>query len=291
MANTQFNLEELFTIAMALLLNLLIIFFSDIGHAQAIFLLNAGIIILIGAAVYLSRFYVSGKLSALRNWYVIILMLIIYLEHKQLIPLINSHDVDEFLIRIDRLIFFGNDPGVMMEKLLFPALTEFMQIVYSSFYFLPFVLCVLLYKKEHKAEFHYAASIVMLGFYVSFAVYYITPAIGPRFTLEHLYIVPLKGILIFDLLRNTLGTIEGITRDCCPSGHTLISLLTVILARRFCKPFFPAAFVWAVLQIISTVYLRYHYVTDIIVSIILAVPVYLAGTRLSAYFYIAEDKK
>jgi membrane-associated phospholipid phosphatase len=288
--NKQFRLEEILTVVMLLFLNLLIIIFSDIAKAQTIFILNAGIIVIIGAVAYLNRFYFSGKFTAVRDWYAILLMLMIYLEHQHLIPLINPHDIDEALIKIDRFIFFGNNPTVLLEKFLIPAVTEILQIVYASFYFLPFVLCVLLYKKN-KPDFHIAASVIMLGFYVSFAGYYITPAIGPRFTLEHVQTLPLEGILTLDFLRHTLGSIEGITRDCCPSGHTLVSLLTLLLARRFYRPYIPAALIWSILQIISTVYLRYHYVTDLIVSAIILFPVYATGLKLAGYYYGSLKKQ
>ncbi len=219
-----------------------------------------------------------------------LLLFVIYMEHKHLIPLINPHDVDDFLIRIDRFIFLGNDPTVLFERFIFPALTELMQIVYTSFYFLPFTLCILLYRKENKIYFHTAASIIMFEFYLSFAGYYITPAIGPRYTLECLHSSPLKGILLFDFFRSTLTWLEGITRDCCPSGHTLISLVTLLLAHRFYKSFFPAALIWSVLQIISTVYLRYHYVTDIIAAIILVLPVYVFGLKLARYYFAQTEK-
>lgn len=276
--------EEVLTCIMAMVINLLIILFSEITKAPVIFSINTGIILLIIIIIYLHRILPSAAFSVFRDWYIIIPAVIIYTEHQHLIPLVNSHDIDTILIQIDRFIFCGNDPTVLFEKLTFPPVTEFMQIVYTSFYFLPFTLCVLLYKKSSKPVFHTVAASIILGFYVSFLGYYLTPAIGPRFTLEHLQTFPLKGVLVFDFLRDTLARIEGVTRDCCPSGHAHISLLTLLLARRYYKPFFPAALVWSVLQVISTVYLRYHYVTDLIAGFILVLPVYLSGLYFYRYY-------
>ena len=44
-----------------------------------------------------------------------------------------------------------------------------------------------------------------------------------------------------------------------------ISLLTVLLARRYTRGFFSAACIWATRIIFSSVYLGYHYVFDLII--------------------------
>jgi membrane-associated phospholipid phosphatase len=119
-----------------------------------------------------------------------------------------------------------------------------------------------------------------MGFYLSYIGYYITPVIGPRFTLNHLQSLPLTGIFSFDFIRNMIAQAEGIMRDCCPSGHAMISLLTVLLAWRYTRAFFPIAVIWAFLIIFSTVYLRYHYVTDLIVGMTLGFVVYWRGLKI-----------
>lgn len=129
-----------------------------------------------------------------------------------------------------------------------------------------------------------------MGFYLSYIGYYLLPAIGPRFTLNHLQSFPLTGVLIFNFLRNSLNIAEGIMRDCCPSGHALVSLLAILLARRYLRAFFPAATLWGALIIFSTVYLRYHYVTDIIAGIILGLVVYAYGPGLSMSFICGRDR-
>jgi membrane-associated phospholipid phosphatase len=53
-----------------------------------------------------------------------------------------------------------------------------------------------------------------------------------------------------------------------------VSVLTASLAYRYYRPFFRIASVWAVLIVVSTVYLRYHYVVDLIAALIILLPVY-----------------
>jgi membrane-associated phospholipid phosphatase len=272
--NSGLSLEEHLTIGMAVLLDLLILIFMKLGQAGDIFALNVLIIASILIISLAHRRFPNEGLQFIRDWYVPALLIVIYLENRRLIPLINPHDMDEFIISIDRFLFMGHDPTILLEKLTHPLLSEILQIAYASFYFLPFTLCLILYLKRSKLEFHINASTILLGFYLSYIGYYFTPVIGPRFTLEHLQNFPLAGVLFFDFVRTMIVQAEGMMRDCCPSGHAMISLLTVLLAWRYARSFFPVACIWAFLITFSTVYLRYHYVTDLIVGMVLGLAVY-----------------
>jgi membrane-associated phospholipid phosphatase len=262
---------------MAALLDLFILLFMKMDKAGDIFILNVLIIACILFLKLLHRRFSNGWLQFFRDWYVLPLLIIIYLENRRLIPLINPHDMDDVIIAIDRFIFMGNDPTVLLERFTFPPISEILQMAYASFYFLPLTLCVILYRRKPRLEFHIIASTILIGFYLSYIGYYFTPVIGPRFTLEHLQGVPLSGILLFDFIRNMIFQAEGVMRDCCPSGHALISLLTVLLAWRYARGFFPVACIWAFLITFSTVYLRYHYVTDLIIGMALGLAVYRWG--------------
>jgi len=284
----RFYLEEILSLGIASLYNVMILVYADFPRGADIFVYNTIIIILIIAMRYIHHFTMRSWLTFIRDWYNMLFILVIYLESNKLVPLINPNDVDSIIIQIDRFLFLGNNPTVLLEALHFPLLTEILQIVYASFYFLPFVLCVLLYFKGEKLEFHVTASTLMMGFYLSFVGYYLSPAIGPRFTLDHLQNIPLTGVFLFEYTRSVLDTLEGFTRDCCPSGHTLVAVLTTLLAYRYYRPFRFIAMTWTILLIISTVYLRYHYVFDLIAGFILALIVYRYGPALSMRYLFGK---
>jgi membrane-associated phospholipid phosphatase len=275
------NLEEQLAMGIAILINLLIAAFFQWNRAWDLFLINCLILLGIFSISLAQRRFQHIWMHYMRDWYVVGLLLIIYLENRRLIPLINHHDLDLFLIEVDRLLFFGHDPTILLEKINCPILTEMFQIIYASFYFLPLSLCLILYRKETPVKFHIAASTILMGFYLSFIGYYLTPAIGPRFTLTSQQTFPLAGLFLFDVLQGIIVQIEGTMRDCCPSGHALVSVLTVLLARRSARGFLPVAFLWAILIIFSTVYLRYHYVTDLIIGICLGLAVYRWGEPMA----------
>lgn len=179
-------------------------------------------------------------------------------------------DIDPVLIRID-FFLFGVHPTVWMERWITPWLTDLLSLAYLSYYFLPVILVVKLYLKGRTEEFRQAMFILTFGYYLSFIGYILFPAIGPRFTQISLYSVPLEGSFITDFVRDTLNALEHNKRDCMPSGHTQIALMVLFLARRYEKTIFYIFLPIVCGLILSTVYLRYHYVIDLIAGTALAI--------------------
>ncbi len=95
-----------------------------------------------------------------------------------------------------------------------------------------------------------------------------------------LYSVPLEGSLLTDLVRDGLTAIEHNKRDCMPSGHTEIVLIVLYLAYRYERFLFYLFFPLVCGLILSTVYLRYHYVIDLFAGAAIAVGCMIIGPRL-----------
>ncbi len=219
--------------------------------------------------------------SLIRGWYPVLLIPITYKELSYLIPLIRPHDFDATLAGIDQR-FLGVHPTVWLERFTLPPLTEVLQLTYSSYYFLPLALGVVLWRKGWFEKFDFWVFIVVLGFYVSYLGYIAVPAIGPRFlpSILEAQTIPLTGVWLFQPVREMLDRAEGITRDCFPSGHTELTLLVLYYARTFHRKVF-----WWLLPlgtgvIVSTVYLRYHYVIDVVAGALVAVAIVMIARPL-----------
>ena len=65
-----------------------------------------------------------------------------------------------------------------------------------------------------------------------------------------------------------------------PSGHTQIVLMVLFLAHRYEKFLFYIFFPIICGLILSTVYLRYHYVIDLFAGVALAIGCMIVGPRL-----------
>lgn len=264
---------ELLTLFMILLLSSIIATFSLIDQVPDIFLANLGFMALLLLIPRLQKKMENRWFVLFRDWYVLPLILVIYLESNRLVPLVHPRDVDVMLIAWDRWLFAGHDPTVLLEGVTFPLLTEGLQLVYASFYFLPFSLCLFLYLRGDRYSFRICSTVIIFGFYLSFIGYYLFPAVGPRFTLNHLQSFPLSGVWIFFTIRDLLDVASNMARDCFPSGHTLVSFLTVVLSYRYLRSYFILFLIWSVLLTVSTVYLRYHYAVDILAGAGLAAAV------------------
>ena len=234
------------------------------AHAAAI----AGIVLI---ANYCRSVASSPRSIAglVRAWYALLLVPLTYKELTYLIPLVHPRDFDWQLAGMDHRMF-GVHPTVWLERVTSPLLTEIMQLSYITYYFLPLLLGVTMWRKGWFDKFYFFLFVVVFGFYLSYIGYIAVPAIGPRFILADQQTVPLAGLWTFDRIRVSLDRAEGITRDCFPSGHVELSLLVLYYARRFHRRMF-----WWMLPagsalIISTVYLRYHYVIDVVAGALLA---------------------
>jgi membrane-associated phospholipid phosphatase len=166
------------------------------------------------------------------------------------------------LIRIDYFLF-GVHPTVRIERWIVPWLTDLMSVAYGSYYFLPVVLMMVLYLKGREQELSLSLFLLVFGYYISFIGYILFPAIGPRYTLTHLQSIPLEGSFITDWVRDGLNALEHNKRDVMPSGHTQIALIVLYLAYRYERLIFYLFLPIVSGLILSTVYLRYHYVVDL----------------------------
>jgi membrane-associated phospholipid phosphatase len=212
----------------------------------------------------------------------ILFVIVIYESLGDLIQHLQP-DVDPQLIQIDFSIF-GVQPTLWMQQWIVPWLTDLLSLAYVSYYFLPVILMVVLCLKGRMADLDRSVFVLAFGYYVSFIGYILFPAVGPRYAINHLYSVPLEGSFITDFVRDTLNALEHNKRDCMPSGHTQIVLIVLYLARRYEKFLFYLFLPIVCALILSTIYLRYHYVIDLMVGMALAILCMIFGPLLHRWW-------
>jgi membrane-associated phospholipid phosphatase len=164
-----------------------------------------------------------------------------------------------------------------------------LQFAYISYYPMAITLGAVLFLKKNKTAFGEAIFGVILCFYLSYLGYLLFPAIGPRFTLAHVQTRDLAAGPVVVAIQDTLNALENTKTDAFPSGHTAIALMTLYYAMKFRERVLTAVLIPAVTGlIVSTVYLRYHYVIDVMagaaltaLTIRLAPPVYERLLRAS----------
>jgi len=228
--------------------------------------------LLIVVQILLARYHRNGRMITIAYDLIfpVICVLLIFDSLEWVVHYINPEDIDPLLIRIDYLIF-GNHPTVMLERIMHPLLTDMVQIAYSTYYFIPVSYGIVLISKRKKEEFDRSLFLILFCFYLSYIGYILFPALGPRFTIDHLQTQELQGFLITEPIQNLLNRLEGIKRDAFPSGHTAVACTVLYCAYMFEKRFFWICLPVVAALIFSTVYCRYHYVIDIIAGLVLTV--------------------
>jgi membrane-associated phospholipid phosphatase len=264
-------------IAFGFLLTLFCIFYSDVVHPWAVILLintlTSVAIVMLAAAAQRSG---SRFLRFVQCWYPAPVIFLSFKEMYVIMQSFGTRDFDQLLITIDRWMF-GTDPTVWLTRVSSPALTEVLQISYASFYILMCTVGFEVYRRADKRDFSVVMFTFLYGFFLSYVGYLLVPAVGPRFTLHDFNALnsDLPGLFATNAIRDFINAGESIPknianpmmfaqRDAFPSGHTEMTLIVMYLAARFRLKSRYLLYAFGTLLIISTVYMRYHYVVDLL---------------------------
>ncbi len=185
-----------------------------------------------------------------------------YLAMRRLVPALGLHPQDALLARIDRLLCGGRLPAVAVREWARPDRTELLSLCYLSYQlFLHGALFAALWAGPVRA--------LQLGhrLFTAFALgligYLLVPARGPLFAAG---LAPLEGYAISACNSALVAHGSGMF-DVFPSLHLLISLVLLADARERRRGWLLAAVLPGIA--LSTVYLGYHYLIDLIAALVL----------------------
>ncbi len=293
-----FKVAEIYAIAVCIIYTLVqILLWKGYSEPWLVLSFNLGIILYVVALAVL-----GSKYSANRQWVRMLRIILlgvatymVYINTQNHLRVVNPHIYDQILISWDRAIF-GNDLSKFFDGYRFPALTEFLQLCYLSFYFLPVIHGVILYRNNKHEELYELYNQIIFGFLLSYLLYFVMPAIGPRFTLYDFKTLELDmpGLWLTDYARAFINAGGGappgvpnpaelVNRDCMPSGHTMLTLINMLLVIKFRTKNSWFFHIIGTGLIISTVYLRYHYGVDVLAGIAFAFISILIEPRLRKY--------
>jgi membrane-associated phospholipid phosphatase len=282
------------SLAMLLLYTLLdIIFIRDVKSSFGILQIN--ILIVIAILAFAMWYDQTGSKIArvFRSFYILPVGYMMYAQVHNYIPLVNPHNYDSVLARWDHAIF-GVNPTEWIYRFSHPVLTEYFQIWYNFFQLMLIPPAVYLYRARRMRDFRLYAMTLLFGFYLSYLLYFIMPAIGPRFYVHDFTTISkdLPGLLLTEPFRNFINAGNNITpqmtdpyttvnKDCMPSGHTMMSILGILMAWHFRTRWRWLITIGGISVVISTLYLRYHYAVDVLAGLTLACLVFVAHPWLA----------
>lgn len=210
-----------------------------------------------------------------------------YFSFREFLPAVNPKALDLELVALD-LKWFGIEPALYFDQFVTPFWTEWFSFFYYSYFLL--LLChvgPILFVGRNGVR------IAELGLGLTFitcvgqTIYMFVPGFGPFQAIPEQFSNPLPSGFWFDLIMNLVQT-SGALKDIFPSLHTAIPLFLFLFNFRH-RQAFPYRYTWAVVCffsaniIVSTMFLRWHYLIDVVAGVTLALLAYWVATRVGGW--------
>lgn len=213
----------------------------------------------------------AGFVYRVTTWNVV---MVAYLTMRDVLKTAAPHSYDEQLYRLD-VMLVGVEPTLLLDRIVSPFLTEWFAFFYFDYFFLlaAYVLPLLFLERRHRllSEFGFA---LMPMTCVVHTLYVLVPGYGPYKHLAGLYVNELPHGTFYDLVMTTV-TNAGAQKDIFPSLHTAAPTLFTLMSFRL-RRHAPYKYVWPVTAffalniVVATLYLRWHYLVDVLAGLALA---------------------
>jgi membrane-associated phospholipid phosphatase len=210
---------------------------------------------------------------------------------------VRQTTIDDALYRMD-LAWFGVEPTVWAGRFFHPLLTDWMAISYGLYFVMPMLLATALSVRGRREDFREMSTAVVIQLGIGFVLCLLFPAGPPRyyepfqhgvFTPPHLH----SWLGIFELQQGAFDSADPLrTRSAFPSLHCSLAFLTLMYAWRFGSGVFPRKprlYFWICLPLVislwlSTIYLRHHWIPDILAGLALGFVANLIAPRLRRHW-------
>jgi hypothetical protein len=208
-----------------------------------------------------------------------------FFQLRDILPAASPWTDDARIYAFD-LKVFGFEPSVVLDRYVTPQTTEW----FAFFYFLYFlILCVhvlpMVYWQRDTRLLGRFATGVLLIFLSAHLVYMIVPGFGPYWYLKGTFHHELQGGTFWPLVREAVEA-GGAQKDIFPSLHTAVPTYFAIFSFRHRK-LVPFKYWWPVIAflaaqiIIATMFLRWHYLIDVVAGVAFATAGALLGQRIA----------
>ncbi|MBI3931971.1 MAG: inositol phosphorylceramide synthase [Acidobacteria bacterium] len=227
----------------------------------------------------------SPWVTGLREALPFLACILIYTNLHDTIGFVNPHDVHHYLAALDRKIF-GVVPCLWAERFITRGRTDLMSFFYLNFFWIAPSTSLLLLLLGRWSEFRRTTLSVVVCFYMGYVLYVVFPAAPPRLVLVYEFNRTLRGYpsLFADVSARALELLPVDSRAAFPSLHAAVSLVALVFAWRHLR-----AWSWVLVPFVlglwvSTIYLRHHYVVDLLAGWALAPVAMAVAPRLDAWW-------
>ncbi len=250
-----------------------------------------GALLLICATVVVS---VRGRVLTHRLWaplaYRVSLQGIVQFSYFFLgayLPLVNPRSLDDALYSLDMRLF-GFEACLLTDKHITPFASEWFAFFYFCYFFLLLAhsIPIVMFAKDERLISEFSIGILTL-FCVGQTLYVFVPGFGPVHELSPLFVGHYPHGLWLDSVMRTVAS-GGAQKDIFPSLHTAApTYLTLFSFRhRHQAPFgytWPIVGFFAANIIVATMFLRWHWVIDVMAGLVLSALGWWLGVIVTRY--------
>lgn len=229
------------------------------------FYISAACIVLLMVAFPFNELSSSGR--AIRTIYPVVLIIFFYRALGPQLFVVFDKPFDPVIHQFEFNVF-GMDPAFAIQKYIDIWLNELMSFGYFSFYLIiPFAIIIYILLKKWKSLEKMILSIAV-AYYLCFLLFIFFPVTGPGFYLDDIYYLPIIGPFFTPITKNIVS-INGHYGASMPSSHCAIAFIIAWrIGRDIKKLLIPAIFITTLLCL-STVYGRFHYLTEALAGVII----------------------
>lgn len=197
-----------------------------------------------------------------------------YFALRGLLPQVNPGSLDAELHQLD-LTFFGLEPAVAMQPWVSQATNEWFAFFYYGYFFVLglHIIPILFFTRDSRllAEFTLGMQLVIC---VGQSLYILVPGYGPALGMPQLFENQLPEGVWWNLVLQLVAS-AGAQKDIFPSVHTAAPTFILLFSFHH-RRLLPYRYTWPVLAffcfniIIATMFLRWHWIVDIVAGLTLA---------------------
>jgi membrane-associated phospholipid phosphatase len=260
------------------ILVLLCLFHRNIPHAGPYFAIHSAMAVGIVWLAWMGARSGNRAVQFARHWYPLAIYIFFFEELRDFVHAIFPGWFDLWLISFD-YNFAGVHPASWMARFAAPALNDFMQFSYMTYFLYLVILPTILYMQGKRAAYWTVMVSTAIAHYSVYVLAVLFPVESPYFALASLNLPQLRGGPFTTAIEfiERFGRVHG---AAFPSAHVAGSMVAMLAARRYkpwrfwiCLPCFLS-------MCVATVYGRYHYVADVLAGIVVGAIGWAAGQWL-----------
>jgi membrane-associated phospholipid phosphatase len=260
------------------LLAVFTIFHRSLAHPKLYFILHFAVAVMIVALVRAASRRDNAFLRFARHWYPLPLYLWLFEELGSFVHAIFPAWFDRVFIEFD-YNFAGVHPSVWLARYSNPALNDFMQFAYLTYFLYLVILPAILYAQRERLAFWTVMASTAIAHYSVYAIALLFPVESPYHSLAGLQTKALAGGAVTELTNfiERFGRVHG---AAFPSAHVAGSMVAILASWRYRRWLFWICLPFFLCMCVATVYGRYHYVADVLGGVVVGTVGFLASSSL-----------